>query len=314
MSKKKGEKVKKQYPVLNSRPDRKITLIMGIILIMAGILGSFIGSDEDTWSVSEEGTLSYKMDKTDYETSDLTSAGDHADTILRSVNFKSRSEQIAGIIRIPVAENEVNGLVVLPGAGISKEQQNAIPELLANMGYASITIDQRGLGAIDPQSDLDLFKNGNEPVQYMMIHDALMAADILRAQDGISDDIAMLGLSNGGRSAIISAAIDPDIKGVVAISTAGYDIDTIGKDKFSDESEYLFYNSIDPDNYLDMLQGRRIAMFHSTNDSIISHETAKLTFDKASEPKALHSIEASTHGYDPMINEMLEEELDLIFE
>ena len=116
MSERVKGKVKKQYPALNFRPDRKITLILGMILITAGILGTFISSDENVWSVSEDAILSYKLDKPEYKVSDLTSTGDHADVIIRSVSFKSRNEQIAGIIRIPVSENETNGVVVLPGA------------------------------------------------------------------------------------------------------------------------------------------------------------------------------------------------------
>ncbi|WP_406660973.1 dienelactone hydrolase family protein [Methanolobus sp. ZRKC3] len=280
---------------------------------MAGILGTFIDSDEQDWSVSENQTLSYNLDDLEYETSQLTSAGEHADTIIRSVSFKSRGEKISGMMRIPRSENEVPGVLVLPGAGVTKEQQTAIPTLLADMGYASITIDQRNLGAVDPEQDLELFSNGNEPVEYMMVHDALMAADVLKAQSEVSDDIAMLGLSNGGRFAIIATAIDPEIKGVVTISTAGYNIDTIGKSEFVDEEDYIFYSSIDPDNYLDMITPRRFVMFHSFNDSIIPYELAQRSFDKAQEPKVFYGVEGSTHGYNPLVDMGLEEELELMF-
>jgi dienelactone hydrolase len=301
------------------KPVRKIALILGIILILAGIIGVFIDSNKesgeykDDWSVSENGTLSYQSGKLEYTKTEIIPVNQNrTDIIFRAVSFKSQGSDINGTIRIPVSENKVPGVVVLPGAGVSKEQQTAIPTLLADMGYASITIDQRNLGAVNPYNDLEIFNEGNEPVEYMMVHDALVAADVLKDQSELSDDIAMLGLSNGGRFAIIATAIDPEIRGVVTISTAGYDIDAIERADSVNETTYIFYSSIDPDNYLDMITPRRIVMFHSINDSIIPYEMAQRSFNKAHEPKAFYGIEGSTHGYSPLVDMRLEEELELM--
>ena len=204
-------------------------------------------------------------------------------------------------------------MVVLPGAGVTKEMQNRVPEALAELGYASLTIDQRNLGGINPESDLELFKKGEEPVEYLMVYDAMMAADVLQDQTRVEDNIAMLGLSNGGRFAIIATAIDPDIKGVIAISTGGYDTDSIDRNMVADETAYRFYRSIDPDNYLDMIPPRRLVMFHSVNDSIVPYEMAHKTFSKAEEPKAFYGLTGDTHGYSHAAEGYLEKELDLIF-
>lgn len=292
-----------------------LPLALGILLMVAGAIGIIYSSgDDEQWSVSDEGILSYpEITDVDYSSNDISGAND-TDTI-REVSFESRGSEIAGLIRIPESATNIPGVVVLPGAGVSKEQQTAVPQLLSSLGYASITLDQRNLGGIDMQSDLALYMNGTEPVEYMMVYDALAAANVLAEQSEIDDDnIAMLGLSNGGRFAIIATAIKPEIKGVIGISTSGYDTGSIVVDETVDMDAYLFYRSIDPDNYLGMISPRRFVMLHSINDSIVPYELALRTYDKAEEPKALYQINASTHGYSPLMAEDIENELAIMFQ
>ena len=290
-----------------------LPLALGILIMAIGVIGIMHGSDDDQWSVSDDGILSYTEIKdltyTSNEISDSGNAG-----IAREITFESRGAEIEGLIRIPRSDANVAGVVILPGAGVSKEQQTAVPQLLSSLGYASITIDQRNLGGIDPQIDLELFISGEEPVEYMMVHDALAAANVLANQAEVdSDNIAMLGLSNGGRFAIIATAINPDIKGVIGISTSGYDTDSIVIDENINKEAYVFYRSIDPDNYLKIISPRRFVMLHSVNDTIVPYELALRTFDKAGEPKALYPIDAGTHGYTQLMAEDIEKELGIIF-
>ena len=293
---------------------RLLPLALGILLMAAGAIGIMHNSDDsDQWSVSDDVILSYSEIKdVDYSSQDISET--NATDIVREVSFESRDSEIAGLIRIPESAANVPGVVVLPGAGVSKEQQTAVPQLLSSLGYASITIDQRNLGGIDPQGDLALYMNGTEPVEYMMVHDALAAANVLGGQPEVDENnIVMLGLSNGGRFAIIATAIDPQIKGVIGISTSGYDTDSIVVDENVDMDTYRFYRSIDPDNYLEMISPRRFVMLHSMNDSIVPYELALRTFDRAEEPKALYPINGSTHGYSPLMAEDIENELDIMF-
>jgi hypothetical protein len=311
MSKKQNSKKKNSSTDQNIR-KRRIVMVLGVLLIVAGFLGIDLNpEDDDGWTVSDEGILSYaRMEEIQYSYEELS--GNTTDT-LKLITFESRGAQIEGILRIPQSDTRVPGVVVLPGAGVTKEMQNRVPEALAEMGYASLTIDQRNLGGINPESDLELFKKGEEPVEYLMVYDAMMAADVLQDQTRVEDNIAMLGLSNGGRFAIIATAIDPDIKGVIAISTGGYDTDSIDRNMVADETAYRFYRSIDPDNYLDMIPPRRLVMFHSVNDSIVPYEMAHKTFSKAEEPKAFYGLTGDTHGYSHAAEGYLEKELDLIF-
>jgi hypothetical protein len=316
MSQKHTTKGKRKTETEQQKMNVKLLpLALGILLMAAGAIGIIYSSgDDEQWSVSDEGILSYpEITNVDYSSNDISGTDDT--DIIREVSFESRGSEIEGHIRIPESETNVPGLVVLPGAGVSKEQQTAVPQLLSSLGYASITIDQRNLGGIDPQGDLELYMNGEEPVEYMMVHDALTAANVLADQSEIDDDnIAMLGLSNGGRFAIIATAIDPEIKGVIGISTSGYDTGSIEVDETVDIDAYLFYRSIDPDNYLGMISSRRFVMLHSINDSIVPYELALRTYDKAEDPKTLYPINASTHGYSPLMAEDIENELAIMFQ
>jgi hypothetical protein len=305
---------RKTEPEQQKMNVKLLPLALGILLMAAGAIGIMHGSDDSNqWSVSDDGILSYpEIKEVDYSSQGISEANDT--DIIREVNFESRGSEIAGLIRIPESDANVPGVVILPGAGLSKEQQTAVPQLLSSFGYASITIDQRNLGGIDPEGDMALYMNDEEPVEYMMVHDALAAANVLGDQSEVDENsISMLGLSNGGRFAIIATAIEPEIKGVIGISTSGYDTGSIEVDETVDMNAYQFYRSIDPDNYLGMISSRRFVMLHSINDSTVPYELALRTYNKAEEPKALYPINGSTHGYSPLMAEDIENELDVIF-
>lgn len=292
---------------------RSIAIGMGIVLILTGIVGilhNMRGSED--WSVSSEGKLSYDLpEKTDYSITNMNTTEDG--DILRYLTFASEDSSIPGLIRFPLSNEKVPGIVVLPGAGVTKEDQQGLASDLADLGYATITIDQRNQGTIDQEVDLERFEEGKEPVEYSMVYDALLAAEVLRDQKEVDpENIAMLGISNGGRFAIIATALDPEIRGVVGISTSGYQTGTIDKD-LTDKNKYVFYRSIDPDTYIAALSPRRVVMFHASNDTIITYSMAKATFELATEPKAMYTVNGTTHGYSPSIKEELEKELIIIF-
>ena len=71
-----------------------------------------------------------------------------------------------------------------------------------------------------------MFMNGEELAEHKMVHDALAAAKVLRDQPGIdAERIVFAGESNGARFVIIACALDPEARGVIAISTCSYGID-----------------------------------------------------------------------------------------
>lgn len=197
-----------------------------------------------------------------------------------------------------------------------KTEQHAgytLADIFSSMGYASLGIEQRNRGGVDFRYDFDLWKNGKEPVEHKMVFEALRAVDLLRQQPSIDPEkIAIVGESNGGRFALIAAATDPKISGVIGISTSGYDTESqIGQIK--DENVIKFYRSVDPETYLKSIPPRKFVMLHSVNDTIIQIQFARNTFEKANEPKKFYSVSTGTHGYSDGMKEPIINELKLIF-
>ncbi|MDY9927336.1 alpha/beta hydrolase [Methanosarcina sp.] len=302
-----------------SRTSKPAIFLLGFLLIVVGIFGVLYNpsnSIKETlpWEISETGTLSFSQREepvfTVQEIEDLYSPEDP--DILKLVSFESSGEKVQALLRIP-ANSPSPGIVLLPGAGVSKEGEQGLATELSKMGYATLTLDQRNQGAANVESDLELFRAGLEPVEYLMVYDALKATDILSIQPEIDPKrLAIIGESNGGRFAIIACALDPSLKGVIGISTSGYGTEEIDPASMSNPEAYWFYRSIDPDTYLSSLSPSRLVLIHSFNDTVISHELALRTFDLAKEPKAMYNATEETHGYTASMRLYLEKELALL--
>ncbi len=289
--------------------------IAAVMLIVGCIAVAFIGfvlpSDAGgVWQVSEDGLLRYSLSQPEYE---LGPCEDSDNSTLCAVVFKSRDAKVAGLLRIPKT-NQVKGIpgvVLLPGATVTKEQEQGLAKYLCDLGYASITLDQRNLGGIDMQGDFEKFLKGNEPTEHKMVYDALIAAEILRSQPKVNESrIIYAGESNGARFAIIACAMDPKSKGVIAISTCGYGAEeAIASGKLNDPDAARFYKSIDPEIYLDKIPPKKLVMLHSQNDPIIPCEYANRTYANAFEPKEMHIVDCAMHGRCPQMDKFLEKEL-----
>jgi dienelactone hydrolase len=322
-----GNKEIKNTKKLSSgaRTSKPVIFLLGFLLIVVGIFGVLYNpsnSIQETlpWEISEAGTLSFSQREepvfTVQEIEDLYSPDDP--DILKLVSFESSGEKVQALLRIPANSSSSSfssspGIVLLPGAGVSKEGEQGLAAELSKMGYATLTLDQRNQGAVNVESDLELFRAGLEPVEYLMIYDALKAAEVLSIQPEIDPErLAILGESNGGRFAIIACALDPSLKGVIGISTSGYGTEEIDPSSVADSETYRFYRSIDPDTYLSSLSPSRLVLIHSFNDTVISHELALRTFDFAKEPKAMYNTTEETHGYTASMRPDLEKELSLL--
>ncbi len=289
-----------------------ITAVLAIFFI-AIIAYFLIPQESDKWSVSSDGILSYPENRGKVDVSVLkTESG--SNYTLETISFQSKDYTVGGLLRIPSSEKKVPAVVLLPGATVSKEGTQGLAQILSSMGYASLGIEQRNRGGVNPQYDFTLFNDGKEPVEHRMVFDALRAVDVLKQDERINTGrIAIIGESNGGRFAIIAAALDPDIKGLIGISTSGYDIES-QLARVTDDTELRFYRSIDPDTYLNSIPPRRFVMMHSVNDSIILLGFAQNTFGKAKEPKMFYKIETGNHGFSEGMRKPLEDELRFMFQ
>ena len=299
-------------------PVRKIVIGIGCLLILAGVIWiifSNTSTDEQVWSVDEQGVLSYPTDRPKPVFESWIKEY-NSEYTLEYLNYSSRDAIISAAVRIPNSSDPAPGVLILPGATVTKEGEQGLALELLKMGYASMVIDQRNLGVIDMQHDMELFDAGKEPVEHKMVFDALVAVGVMRQYPEIDpQNIAIIGISNGGRFAITAAGIDPSIKGVIGISTSGYDTESFVSNSPTplSETRIRFLRSIDPESYLDELVSGKLVMIHMENDSIIPVDAAKITYDKAGEPKAFYSIEGTGHGYNSAMKPQLEDELEQIF-
>ncbi|MCE8424102.1 MAG: acetylxylan esterase [Candidatus Methanoperedens sp.] len=285
-------------------------IIISIILIIAY---SFVSKGSDKWSVSKEGLLTYPENRGNVDVKVLMTELEGNYT-LETISFASKDYTVECLFRIPLSGKKVPAVVILPGATVPKEGTQGLAEIFSNMGYASLGIEQRNRGGVDISYDYELWKEGKEPVQHKMVFDALKAVDVLRQDSRIDPErIAFVGESNGGRFAMIATAIDPRVRGIIGISTGGYDTESEIA-KINDESLIRFYRSIDPDTYLRYIPPRKLVLLHSMNDTIIPIEIARKTFNKAKEPKKFYEVTTGGHGFSDEMRAPLENELRMMLQ
>ncbi|MEK6926638.1 MAG: alpha/beta fold hydrolase [Nanoarchaeota archaeon] len=234
------------------------------------------------------------------------------------INFESRNfleykTTIYSLLIVPKDKKDIPGLILLPGGSVTKESEAILGEKIANLGYAVLTLDQRGVGEtggyyLGFEEDYKIFSQGKEPTQHLSVYDALKAYDVLKATKKVDkNNIAIAGESMGGRYAIIAAAIEKRLKGAIVISSSGFHV----KDENLPFTPYLL--SVDPDNYIDKISPNYVFMIHSANDSIIPISDAKITFDLAKEPKKFFEVNSCAHGYCEEMHDELKEDLKVIF-
>lgn len=298
-------------------------LILGCIIVAA--VGFFLTSGaRQEWQVTGDGSVEYSLPAPEYHLGE--SQPSNASTLCE-VCFTSRGDQIRGLLREPLRPDQVSGsvngnsnnsipgkisgIVLLPGSGITKEKEQGLARYLASLGYATLTIDQRNLGAIGMSEDFTAISPGQEPTEHKMVADALSAAQAMRRLPEIdADNVAYMGESNGGRFAVMACALDPESPGVVAVSTCGYGIDeAVSSGSMKDATAIRFYKSIDPETYLGKIPPRKLVMIHSRNDPVISYDLALRMYSKAQSPKELHTIDRVFHGYCTHMDGMIKEEL-----
>ena len=270
---------------------------------------------QSPWLVDSNGYLSYPLDRGSVEFSRQDYGIDGKLTIHKII-YQSRNGNIHGLLVLPTSAGELlPGVVLLPGAGVSKESELKLAKKIALLDAAVLVIDQRGVGETtikinSIEQDYVDFLNGKEPSQHLMVYDALRAYDLMKnAPFTDSDRIAIAGESLGGRIAIIAAAIDRNIEGVLVISSAG-----LGFEKTNDTRVNSFLNSIDSDHYIDQIAPRKIVVMHNANDKNIPLSAALRSYSKAQEPKQFVLVNDTTcnHGYCDSMYDGLVDALDYI--
>jgi uncharacterized protein len=291
-------------------------LILAFILIAVIIYFIIQNNNKDKYSFKDN-SFSYSENRGN-PVYTLNLKEEKENVLIYRVNFESRNfldyqTKIYGLLIMPKNKINVPGLVLLPGGSVTKESEAILGEKIANLGYAVLTFDQRGIGEtggyyLGFQEDYGIFLQGKEPVQHLSVYDALKAYDVLKKIDNVDkNNIAIAGESMGGRYAIIAAALDKRLKGVIVISSSGFHI----QNENMPYTPYLF--SIDPDNYIDRISPNYVFMLHSSNDTTILLKDAKITFDLAKDPKKFYEITTCPHGYCEAMYEELKSDLNVVF-
>jgi dienelactone hydrolase len=289
-------------------------LLLGVVL--AALFFSGCTSPQETYSVSQDGTLAYaNRPPVNYTQTLLNETGS---LTMYKLVFESKGQEIYALLAIPKnsvksRNGKIPGIFILYGATMNKEGEwNGLGQDLAEMGFAVLIIDQRGwgeTGGLVPsfQADYSTFMDGREPVQHKMIYDALRAYDILKSRPEVDGSrIYASGESMGGRYAIIAASVEKGIAGTFIISSAGY-----GPPDTQDPQVIRFLNSINPDHYIAGISPRPLVMVHSRNDNVIPFQYGQNTFSLAKEPKKLIETEGVGHSYvRAEMRELIEKELE----
>ena len=306
---------------------KKTYLYLGIALLLIVFISTIIylsissisgNGKSSKWSIDKNSRLVYQSNrgKPVYELNDFEQADS---LIVQRINYQSRDAKISGYLVTPKMKSEKSGklpaVILLPGAGVTKESEITLAKEISKMGFVVLTIDARSTGEssgimYSVKQDYSNYAQGIEPAMHKNIYDALVAFDILSEIPSVDrKSIIIAGESMGGRTAIIAAGIEKRIKGVIGICTSGYNFGNI-----PDESQRKFLNSIDPDNYLPSIPPRKLFLIHNQNDKTIPPQFAQITFQKAIEPKKFYMINDSecNHGYCESMKEDLKRALESI--
>lgn len=295
---------------------KKITLIIIAVLVLIAIIWYFYPKPSIYEFKYNSFRYSKDRPKPDYS---LSLNSENGSLKIFNINFKTRNfldqeARIYGLLVIPKNKENIPGLIFLPAGQATKEGRLPLAKKISELGYAVFIIDQRGVGQtggtyLNFNQDYQVFEKNKEPFQHLMVYDVLASFDVLKEIDTIDkDNIALIGESMGGRYAIIAAAQDDRIKGVIGISTSGFGIFNDG----TKQNSYLL--SIDPNNYIGRISPNKVFMIHSTNDSLIPFKDAQNTFNLANNPKQFYQIDKCDHGYCEEMFPYLEESLNLLFQ
>ncbi len=304
---------------LKGRKFVGVMLAIFILILFARHFSDFADSfaPSDRWDLSEDGLLSYPQNRGAVEFT-KTVLNDTSEFTLSKIIYKSKGENIYALLRVPkTTDARKSAIILLPGAQVTKEGEDARAAKFAEWGYVTLTIDERGNtgetggGIISMDDEYAAFIDNREPITHKMVFDVLKAYDFLAERDDVdSKNIIVFGESMGGRFAIMAAAVEPRIKAVVGVSTAGYD--SLNQ-QFENNDVARFFKSIDPDAYVAKISPRNVLMVHSTNDTVIPIDMARKTFNYAPEPKKFITVDYKTHGWSPEMAPMMKAEFERFF-
>lgn len=303
---------KKRSDVKRKKQESQRLLFIGICAVVFILVVAFFAyawfvtlpqKNAKLWTIdATTGKLSFtdNGDTTAYVNSTVSTAN----YTLQTIVYQSFGDNVYADLMIPNNVTRPPVVIVLPAVTINRTANRPTAEALCAMGYATLTLDERGNFGQTPgplMNDFDTgyrtFATGGDPVQFKQIYDVLKGYDYLKTRSDVDgNDVSLLGESIGGMWSVIAGGVQPQFKGVIAVSSSDF-----GFAPTTGQNASRFLKASTPSTYVSSLPPRKLVMIHFDNDSIIPIADGKALYDKASEPKAWYQYNGSTHGlWDPV--------------
>lgn len=264
-------------------------MALGLLLLLCGCAGT--NGEKASYRVGEDAILRVSCPAP--AAVEETILLENTSLRLARLAFRSVDRDVYGLLAAPAAPRA--GIVLAPGAGVTKEDERSRALAYAAAGCACLVLDLRGHGGettgepLDVQADYRRFVQGEWPEVYATVCDLSSARQILARRYGVP--VYAMGASNGGRWAAIAAAADPAFAGYIGVSTSGFGL--AGNGYTGDARRFLL--SIDPDHSIGTIAPRPVYLFHAPRDTIIPLAQGQALFDRAGEPKEFIPFNG-THG------------------
>lgn len=193
-----------------------------------------------------------------------------------SVSIKSKGITLAATLYQPEQPSSYPAVVLLPGGGNSVQNLRNTPvffaQRMANCRIAALVIDKRGTGNSGGDYSSSTFDD--------FIIDAGIWVDFMSNQNSIDNEqIGVVGFSQGGRLAPLTAVRNAKVSYVVSVSGPIY---SVAMTRF-----YAFQRSLNQSSLSDSLKSVILPIWEAHYKALDSRDTAKLQeLDKIIQEKA----------------------------
>jgi uncharacterized protein len=208
----------------------------------------------------------------------------------RTADQRARHRGLAYDLWLPQAPPPWPGVLVIHGAGSSKESHAGFARLASGMGWAALAYDQRGHGesegAMSPAA----------------IADAGRMARVLAGVEGVDPArVIARGSSMGGFVAIHAAATDRALAGAVAICPAGERmlLDGIKRDRLEMKADTValvpWLEEHDLRDAVALMGDKPLVLMHARGDDQVPADWSERLYERATDPRKLVVVPGGHH-------------------
>ncbi len=208
----------------------------------------------------------------------------------RAASASGKHEGLAYDLWLPEAPSPWPGMVVIHGAGSSKESHADFARLAAGSGWATIAYDQRGHGSSDGE------------MSPAAVTDAGRIARLLARTEGVdAGRVCARGSSLGGFVALHAAATDAAIAGVIAICPAGERmlLDGLRRGRYEMRADVdalvPWLEEHDLRDAVGLLGPKPLVLLHARGDDQVPADFSEELYQRATDPRKLVIVPGGHH-------------------